>query len=126
MHERPDIFAAGDVAERLNPITGRRTIEVLWHSAVHKGHAAGLNMVSGPRPPLREGPSLNITRLAGREHDHHRRGRIGKDADLEGLSRGDSQTWLELGDAVLVETQEDGARIRLESSSGRVGWSARS
>ena len=38
----------------------------------------------------------------------------GKDADLEGLSRGDSQTWSELGDAVLVEAQAGGARIRLE------------
>ena len=109
-----DIFASGDVAETPNPVTGRRTIEVLWHSAVHKGRIAGLNMVSGPAHKYDEGPSLNITRLAGMNTTIIGAVGSGKDADLEGLSRGDSQTWSELGDAVKVETQEDGARIRLE------------
>ncbi len=109
-----DIFASGDVAETLSPVTGRRTVEVLWHSAVHKGRIAGLNMVAGPRHRYSEGPSLNITRLAGMNTTIIGAVGSGKDADLEGLSRGDSQTWSELGDAVLVETQEDGARVRLE------------
>jgi NADPH-dependent 2,4-dienoyl-CoA reductase/sulfur reductase-like enzyme len=109
-----DIFAAGDVAETIGPVTGRRTIEVLWHSAVHKGRIAGLNMVSGPSHRYVEGPSLNITRLAGMHTTIIGTVGSGRDADLEGLSRGDSQTWSELGDAVLVETPEDGAHIRLE------------
>ncbi len=109
-----DIFASGDVAETANPVTGRRTIEVLWHSAVHKGRIAGLNMATGPAHPYEEGPSLNITRLAGMNTTIIGAVGSGKDADLEGLSRGDSQTWSELGDAVLVETHADGARIRLE------------
>ncbi len=109
-----DIFAAGDVAETVNPATGRRTIEVLWHSAVHKGRIAGLNMVSGPAYRYEEGPSLNITRLARMNTTIIGAVGAGKDADLEGLSRGDSQTWSELGDAVQVETREDGARVRLE------------
>jgi NADPH-dependent 2,4-dienoyl-CoA reductase/sulfur reductase-like enzyme len=109
-----DIFASGDVAETPNPVTGRRTIEVLWHSAVHKGRIAGLNMATGPAHAYEEGPSLNITRLAGMNTTIIGAVGSGKDADLEGLSRGDSQTWSELGDAVLVESQADGARIRLE------------
>ena len=32
-----DIYAAGDVAEAASHVTGRRTMEVLWNSAVHKG-----------------------------------------------------------------------------------------
>jgi hypothetical protein len=102
------------VAETPSGVTGRGTIEVLWHSAVHKGRIAGLNMATRPVHPYTEGPSLNITRLAGMNTTIIGAVGSGKDADLEGLSRGDSQTWSELGDAVLVETQADGARIRLE------------
>jgi NADPH-dependent 2,4-dienoyl-CoA reductase/sulfur reductase-like enzyme len=109
-----DIFAAGDVAETADPLTGRRTLEVLWHSAVHKGRIAGLNMATQPVHAYEEGPSLNVTRLAGLYTTIIGAVGSGKDADLEGLSRGDSQTWSELGEAVLVETQADGARIRLE------------
>jgi NADPH-dependent 2,4-dienoyl-CoA reductase/sulfur reductase-like enzyme len=109
-----DIFAAGDLAETPDPRTGRRTIEVLWHSAIHKGRIAGLNMVSGPSHLYREGPSLNITRLAGMNTTIIGAVGAGKDSDLEGLARGDSQTWSELGDAVHVETRVDGARVRLE------------
>ena len=109
-----DIFASGDVAETPNPVTGKRTIEVLWHSAVHKGRVAGLNMAARPVHAYEEGPSLNITRLAGMNTTIIGAVGSGKDADLEGLSRGDSQTWSELGDAMLVETQAGGARIRLE------------
>ncbi len=109
-----DIFAAGDLAESTHAATGRRTIEVLWHSAVHKGRVAGLNMAAGPSHRYVEGPSLNITRLAGIKTTIIGAVGSGKDADLVGLARGDSQTWSELGDAVLVEAQEDGARIRLE------------
>jgi NADPH-dependent 2,4-dienoyl-CoA reductase/sulfur reductase-like enzyme len=109
-----DIFAAGDVAETADPLTGRRTLEVLWHSAVHKGRIAGLNMATQPVHAYEEGPSLNVTRLAGLYTTIIGAVGSGKDADLEGLSRGDSQTWSELGEAVLVEAQADGARIRLE------------
>jgi len=109
-----DIFASGDVAETANPVTGRRTLEVLWHSAVHKGRVAGLNMATEPVHAYEEGPSLNVTRLAGLNTTIIGAVGTGKDADLEGLSRGDSQTWSELGEAVLVEAHADGARIRLE------------
>jgi len=109
-----DIFAGGDVAETADPVTGRRTLEVLWHSAVHKGRIAGLNMATQPVHAYEEGPSLNITRLAGLNTTIIGAVGAGKDADLEGLSRGDSQTWSELGEAVLIEAQADGARIRLE------------
>jgi len=111
---KDDIFAGGDVAETADPVTGRRTLEVLWHSAVHKGRIAGLNMATQPVHAYEEGPSLNITRLAGLNTTIIGAVGAGKDADLEGLSRGDSQTWSELGEAVLIEAQADGARIRLE------------
>ena len=57
---------------------------------------------------------LNITRLAGHKITIIGTVGNGEDADLEGIARGDSQTWSELGDAALVETFSGGARIRLE------------
>jgi NAD(P)H-nitrite reductase large subunit len=37
----------------------------------------------------------------------------GHDSDLEGLSRGDSQIWGELGEAVMVESNSGDAHVRL-------------
>ncbi len=108
-----DVFAAGDVAETLHPVSGRRTLEVLWHSAVSKGRTAGLNMATEPVHAYEPGVSLNITRLAGQKTTIIGTVGKGKDADLEGLSRGDSQSWSELGEATLVEAESDGARLRL-------------
>ena len=41
---------------------------------------------------------LNVTRLAGLNTTIIGTVGSGKDADLEGLSRGDSETWSELGE----------------------------
>jgi NAD(P)H-nitrite reductase large subunit len=109
----PDVFAAGDIAETVHPASGRRTLEVLWSSAVLKGRTAGLNMATEPVHAYRPGVPLNITRLAGLKTTIIGTVGSGKDADLEGLSRGDSQTWSELGEATIVETEQDGARVRL-------------
>jgi nitrite reductase (NADH) large subunit len=109
-----DVYAAGDVAEAPDPGTGRRTMEVLWNSAVVKGRTAGLNMATEPVVAYDKGIPLNVTRLAGLHTTIIGNvGSGGRDADLEGLQRGDSQTWSELGDAVSVEAQTRGARLRL-------------
>ena len=108
-----DVFAAGDIAETLGPAGGRRTLEVLWHSAVLKGRTAGRNMAGEPVHAYEPGVPLNITRLAGLKTTIIGAVGRGKDADLEALSRGDSQSWSELGEATLVETHGGGARIRL-------------
>jgi hypothetical protein len=80
---------------------------------VLKGRAAGLNMATEPRTVYETGVPLNVTRLAGLHTTIIGTVGSGKDSDLEGLSRGDSDTWSELGDAVIVETQAAGARVRL-------------
>ena len=108
-----DVYAAGDVAEAASHVTGRRTMEVLWNSAVIKGRTAGLNMATEPHSVYETGVPLNVTRLAGLHTTIIGTVGSGKDADLEGLSRGDSDTWSELGQAVIVETQAAGARVRL-------------
>ncbi len=109
-----DVYAAGDVAESADPATGRRTMEVLWNSAVQKGRVAGLNMASEPVTPYEKGVPINVTRLAGLKTTIIGTvGSGGRDADLEGLQRGDSQTWSEVGNAVAIEAQTHGARVRL-------------
>jgi NAD(P)H-nitrite reductase large subunit len=109
----PDIFAAGDVAEVRDSVTGRRTLEVLWNSAVAKGCIAGLNMATGATHIYDTGLPLNVTRLVGFKVTIIGSVGSGKDADLEGLARGDSETWAELGEAVMVESDADDVHIRL-------------
>ncbi len=41
----PGLYAAGDVAQALNPLTGRHEVLALWANARRQGHVAGLNMV---------------------------------------------------------------------------------
>jgi NAD(P)H-nitrite reductase large subunit len=108
-----DVYAAGDVAEAASHVTGRRTMEVLWNSAVIKGRTAGLNMATEPHVVYETGVPLNVTRLAGLHTTIIGTVGSGKDTDLQGLSRGDSDTWSELGESVIVETQVAGARVRL-------------
>ncbi|MFC1916717.1 NAD(P)/FAD-dependent oxidoreductase [Chloroflexota bacterium] len=39
-----DIYAAGDVAESIDPITGRSMVNATWPNAIEQGMAAGFNM----------------------------------------------------------------------------------
>ena len=109
-----DIFAAGDVAEVCEDLTDRRTIEVLWNSAVAKGRVAGLNMATEPIHTYDQAAPLNVTRLAGFKITIIGTVGNGADSDLEGIARGDSETWRELGPAVSVESQEGDCHVRLE------------
>ncbi len=108
-----DIFAAGDVAEVCEPLTDRYTVEVLWSSAAAKGRVAGLNMSDGLAHTYEKGVPLNVTRLAGFKITIMGTVGSGKDADLEGIARGDSETWRHLGEAARVESQVGDSHIRL-------------
>jgi len=109
----PDIYAAGDIAETTDARTGHRTLEVLWNPALAKGRVAGLNMATEPVHAYRQDAPINITRLAGLHTTIIGTVGSGDDADLEGLSRGDSQIWSELCDRAIVEAQRGDAHIRL-------------
>jgi NAD(P)H-nitrite reductase large subunit len=112
----PDVFAAGDVAEIGDPGARRGSIEVLWSSAVAKGRIAGQNMATEPVHKYVESVPLNVTRLGGTKITIVGTVGNGKDADVRGITRGDSETWRRLGDAstVVLETQD--ARVRLALS----------
>ena len=109
----PDIYAAGDIAETVDAHTGHRTLEVLWNPALLKGRVAGLNMAAEPVHVYEQDASINVTRLAGLHTTIIGTVGSGTDADLEGLSRGDSQMWSELSDEATVEAQRGDAHVRL-------------
>jgi hypothetical protein len=60
-----------------------------------------------------KGVPLNVTRLAGFKITIMGMVGSGRDADLEGIARGDSETWRRLGEAVSVESQDGDSHIRL-------------
>ncbi len=41
---RPDIYAAGDVAETTDVVTGEKTVNAIWPAAAEQGRIAGANM----------------------------------------------------------------------------------
>ena len=107
-----DVFAAGDVAQFYDPLTGQYVLDSLWGSARAMGRAAGLNMSGAPVPYLKK-TSFNVTRLAGLTTTIIGRVGGGSDADLAGIARGDSETWRQKAEGVAVEEIVEGVHLRL-------------
>lgn len=116
----PDIFAAGDCAEVLDPVTGRRSLDALWSVANEQGRVAGDNL-AGHRTVYQRPAAFNVTRIGGITTTVI--GSIGtgaKDQDLVSLSRGDTFVWREqLRDFVTVTT-EGANRLRLVVGPDRI------
>jgi len=108
----PDIFAAGDVAQAYDPMTGRSILDSLWGPARQQGYAAGLNM-AGKKIAYIKSPPFNVTRLAGLTTTIIGTVGRGKDDDLVGIARGDSETWRQLPDSIVAQTGFDVNRLRL-------------
>ena len=108
----PDIFAAGDVAEVYDPASGKFILDSLWNPAREQGYAAGLNM-AGSKTVYVKPPAFNVTRLAGLTTTIIGTVGRGRDSDLTGIARGDSETWRQLPDAIVAQTGFDVNRLRL-------------
>ena len=108
----PDIFAAGDVAQAYDPMSGRSILDSLWAPARQQGHVAGLNM-AGKKTAYLKAPPFNVTRLAGLTTTIIGTVGRGRDADLVGIARGDSETWRQLPDSMVAQTGFDVNRLRL-------------
>jgi NAD(P)H-nitrite reductase large subunit len=108
----PDIFAAGDVAQAYDPATGRSVLDSLWGPARQQGYTAGLNM-AGKKTAYIKSPPFNVTRLAGLTTTIIGMVGRGKDDDLIGIARGDSETWRQLPDSMVAQTGFDVNRLRL-------------
>jgi nitrite reductase (NADH) large subunit len=106
----PDIFAAGDVGQALDPRTGKFVLDTLWDPARTQGHYAGTNM-AGHSIAYSKQISHNVTRLAGLTTTIIGSvGSGGRDSDLVGIARGDSESWrdsLGTSDKKLIAAQSD-------------------
>jgi 3-phenylpropionate/trans-cinnamate dioxygenase ferredoxin reductase component len=110
--ERPDIYAAGDVAQVYDPFTGESVLDSLWGPAREQGSIAGLNM-AGNRQPYYKPPPFNVTRLAGLTTTIIGTVGRGDDMDLAGIARGDSEVWRQLPDAIAAQAHFDINRLRV-------------
>ena len=108
----PDIYAAGDVAQVFDPFSGKSVLDTLWGVAVAQGRAAGRNM-AGQATPYHKSVPFNVTRLAGLTTTIVGTVGQGRDKDLIGIARGDSETWRQLPDALVAQTAFDVNRLRL-------------
>lgn len=113
---QPDIYAAGDVAQVYDPLTKQSTLDTLWGPARGQGYAAGLNM-AGISTAFIKPPAFNVTRLAGLTTTIIGTVGAGRDADLVGIARGDSEAWRQLPDAIAAQNNSDVNRLRI-----LVGW----
>jgi NADPH-dependent 2,4-dienoyl-CoA reductase/sulfur reductase-like enzyme len=109
---QPDIFAAGDVAQVFDPLTGRSVLDSLWGPAREQGRSAGFNM-AGASKPYRKALVFNVTRLAGLTTTIIGSLGTGSDPDLIGIARGDSEVYRQLPDAIAAQDSFDVNRLRL-------------
>jgi NAD(P)H-nitrite reductase large subunit len=110
----PDIYAAGDVAEVFDPVSGRGVVDSLWNPARAQGTVAGMNL-AGERQPYQLRSALNITRLTGVTTTIIGQVGTGKGDDGDDLAivRGESETWHQLPDAVICQNNFDVNRLRV-------------
>jgi 3-phenylpropionate/trans-cinnamate dioxygenase ferredoxin reductase component len=108
----PNIFSAGDVAQTYDPSTGTHILDSLWTPARQQGYAAGLNM-AGKKTQYLKGMSFNVTRLAGLTTTIIGTVGQGRDEDIVGIARGDSEIWRHLPDAMIAQSDFEVNRLRL-------------
>lgn len=107
-----DVFAAGDVAQVLDPATGRAELDALWNSALRMGRAAGDSM-AGAGEPYRRPVPMNVTRVAGLVTTVIGAVGGGKDPDLRTMTRGQSESWTARGDETTVQERHGTDRVRV-------------
>lgn len=108
----PDIFAAGDVAQVFDPFSGKSVLDSLWGPAREQGNAAGMNMVGISTPYYKFVP-FNVTRLAHLTTTIIGTVGKGRDEDMIGIARGDSETWRQLPDAIAAQADFEVNRLRI-------------
>lgn len=109
----PHVYAAGDVAFVNNPQTGQRVLNLLWFPARFQGHVAGSNM-AGNHAVYRQGLAFNVLRLGGMMTSIIGAvGSGGRDEDPVNMTRGSSETWLQLPNTLAVASNEDVNHVRL-------------
>ncbi len=108
----PNIFAAGDVAQAYDLSSRRWVVDSLWNTAREQGMIAGWNMAGLKKVYFKSAP-LNVTRLAGLTTTIIGMVGRGRDEDLAGIARGDSETWRQLPDVMVAQSGFEVNRLRV-------------
>jgi NAD(P)H-nitrite reductase large subunit len=116
---QPEIFAAGDVAQVFDAVSGCATMDVLWSTALAQGRVAGANM-AGANIAYVKGIPFNVTQLAGLKVTIVGAVGKGKDADLVSIARGDSEAWRLMPTTSVITNGQDTDRIRLMLGDRRI------
>ncbi|MCA1900140.1 MAG: hypothetical protein LDL50_05465, partial [Chloroflexi bacterium] len=77
-----------------------------------QGRVAGMNMAGGKSAYLKS-PPFNVTRLAGLTATIIGAVGRGRDEDVLGIARGDSETWRSLPDVMVAQSGFEVNRLRL-------------
>jgi len=114
---QPGVFAAGDVAQVFDPLTGGYVLDTLWGPAREQGTIAGKNMAARlmgkPLTNYAKRVAFNVTRLAGLTTTIIGMVGNGEDRDLVGIARGDSEVWRRLPDAIACQAGFEVNGVRL-------------
>ncbi len=97
----PDIFAAGDVAQILDPMSGRSSIDNLWYPGRKQGRVAAFNM-AGQNQMYQRTVATNVLRLAGVMTTIIGSIGSGRDEGQVYTMRGSSETWQQLPNTIAV------------------------
>lgn len=108
-----DIYAAGAVAQVYDPRAGISLLETLWSMARGQGAVAGRNMAGADERYIKP-VAVNTVRLAGITTTIIGAVGSGRDADLIGIGREDSEAWRGLGQTIVAKSRQDANSIRLE------------
>jgi len=107
------IYAAGDVAQVFDPLTGQAILDSLWNPAREQGRIAGMNM-AGQRVIYLKEIAYNVTRLAGVTTTII--GMLGgsrEEQDLVDIARGESETFRKLPNAIAMTTGSEINQVRV-------------
>jgi NAD(P)H-nitrite reductase large subunit len=107
-----DIFAAGDVAQVFDPVSGKSVLDSLWTPARQQGRIAGLN-IAGVAESYRRTAPVNVSRLADLPVTIIGAVGRGSDKDLTGIARGESESWSLMPDAISAESSSDVNQVRV-------------
>ncbi|MGZ8776238.1 MAG: NAD(P)/FAD-dependent oxidoreductase [Mycobacterium sp.] len=117
----PDIYAAGDVAEVLDPATGRRGMDSLWSVANAQGRVAGANLAGDSHSYAPRPAPFNVTKIGGVTTTVIGAiGAGGRDGDLVALARGDSNAWREQLEGFTVSSDGGADHLRLVLGENRI------
>ena len=108
----PDIFAAGDVSQVREALSGQSFMDTLWYPARETGRIAAFNM-AGVSKAYKRKVAINVVRLAGVMTTIIGAVGSGIDDDVVSVARGSSETWQQLPNTISMQSDSDVNHLRL-------------